>query len=94
MTSSHAGNAEQLSRLRDLKRPIIGYVGGVTRHVDIDLLETMARARPNWSWVYVGPIEIKATRLNRLETSTYSVIAHIGNYRATSRNSTSVRFPI
>ena len=67
MTSSHAGNVEQLSRLRDLKRPIIGYVGGVTRHVDIDLLETMARARPNWSWVYVGPIQIKATRLNRLE---------------------------
>jgi glycosyltransferase involved in cell wall biosynthesis len=67
MTSSDAGNAEQLSLLRDLKRPIIGYVGGVTRHVDIDLLETMARARPNWSWVYVGPIQIKATRLNRLE---------------------------
>src|SRR6266849_533393 len=62
MTSSHAGNLEQLSRLRDLKRPIIGYVGGVTRHVDIDLLETMARARPNWSWVYVGPIQIKGTR--------------------------------
>jgi glycosyltransferase involved in cell wall biosynthesis len=67
MTSSQPDNAEQLSLLRGLKPPIIGYVGGVTRHVDIDLLETMARARPNWSWVYVGPIEIKATRLNRLE---------------------------
>jgi glycosyltransferase involved in cell wall biosynthesis len=67
MTSSDADKVEQFSLLRDLKRPIIGYVGGVTRHVDIDLLETMARARPNWSWVYVGPVQIKVTRLNRLE---------------------------
>jgi len=65
--SSHAGNAQQLSLLLGLRRPIIGYVGGVHRHVDIDLLEAMARARSDWSWVYVGPIQIKATKLNRLE---------------------------
>jgi glycosyltransferase involved in cell wall biosynthesis len=53
--------------LRDLERPIIGYVGGVHRHVDVDLLEAMARARSNWSWVYVGPIQIKATSLNQLK---------------------------
>ncbi len=63
----HDGNVQQLSLLRDLKRPIIGYVGGVHRHVDIDLLEAMARSRSNWSWVYVGPIQTKATKLNRLE---------------------------
>src|SRR6266700_5682963 len=65
--ASHNGNAQQPSLLRDLKRPIIGYVGGVHRHVDIDLLEAMARARSHWSWVYVGPIQIKATKLNQLE---------------------------
>jgi glycosyltransferase involved in cell wall biosynthesis len=61
----HNGNAQQLAFLQDLKRPMIGYVGGVHRHVDIALLEAMARSRSNWSWVYVGPIQIKATELNQ-----------------------------
>lgn len=65
--AAHIGNSKQLSILGDLRRPIIGYVGGVHRHVDIDLLEVMARRRSNWSWVYVGPVQIKATKLNRLE---------------------------
>jgi glycosyltransferase involved in cell wall biosynthesis len=65
--AAHDGNTQQLSFLRDLERPIIGYVGGVHRHVDVDLLEAMARARSNWSWVYVGPIQIKATSLNQLK---------------------------
>lgn len=37
--------------------PIIGYVGGLHRHVDFELLEVMARARPAWTWVYVGTIQ-------------------------------------
>jgi glycosyltransferase involved in cell wall biosynthesis len=41
--------------LRALPRPIIGYVGGLHRHLAMDLLVAMARARPHWSWVYVGP---------------------------------------
>jgi glycosyltransferase involved in cell wall biosynthesis len=65
--AAHDGNTQQLSFLRELERPIIGYVGGVHRHVDIDLLEAMARARTNWSWVYVGPIQIKAPKLNQLK---------------------------
>jgi glycosyltransferase involved in cell wall biosynthesis len=65
--ASHDANTQPLSFLRDLKRPIIGYVGGVHRHVDIDLLEAMARARANWSWVYVGPIQIKTTKLKGLD---------------------------
>lgn len=39
-----------------LPRPIIGYVGGLHRFVDYDLLIEMARARPDWSWVFVGAI--------------------------------------
>jgi glycosyltransferase involved in cell wall biosynthesis len=52
--------------LRDLQRPIVGYVGGLHRHVDIDLLEQMGRLRANWSWVYVGPLETSAAKLTRL----------------------------
>jgi glycosyltransferase involved in cell wall biosynthesis len=37
---------------------IIGYVGGWHRHVNVDMLAVMARARPTWSWVFVGSTEI------------------------------------
>lgn len=49
-------NPEQsnLEKLRELPRPIIGYVGGLHRHVDFELLREMALARPRWSWVCVG----------------------------------------
>ncbi len=63
--ASHDGNGQRLSLLRDLKRPIVGYVGGIHRHVDIDLLEAMARARSNWSWVYVGPLQTETAKLSR-----------------------------
>jgi glycosyltransferase involved in cell wall biosynthesis len=40
-----------------LQRPIIGYVGGLHKFVDYELLTTMARRRPQWSWVFVGAIQ-------------------------------------
>lgn len=43
--------------LHTLSRPIIGYIGGLHRHVDFGLLTAMARARPQWSWVCVGPLQ-------------------------------------
>src|SRR5205085_3179862 len=39
-----------------LRRPVIGYIGGLHRFVDYDLLAQMARARPDWSWIFVGAI--------------------------------------
>lgn len=52
--------------LRDLPRPIIGYVGGLHRHLALDLLAAVARARPQWSWVYVGPQQTDVTALAAL----------------------------
>jgi glycosyltransferase involved in cell wall biosynthesis len=52
--------------LRELPRPIIGYVGGMHRHVDFDLLKRMAAARPSWSWVCVGALQADATGLGAL----------------------------
>jgi glycosyltransferase involved in cell wall biosynthesis len=37
---------------------VIGYVGGLHRHVGVDMLVEMARARPAWSWVFVGSPEV------------------------------------
>ena len=39
------------------RRPIIGYVGGLHRYVDFTLLASMAQARPEWSWVFIGPVQ-------------------------------------
>lgn len=38
-----------------LSRPVVGYVGGLHRFVDVGLLSELARARPEWSWALVGP---------------------------------------
>ena len=47
-------------------RPIIGYVGGLHRFVDFQLLLELARSRPDWSWVFVGPIQTSLGELSRL----------------------------
>ncbi|MGI9065140.1 MAG: glycosyltransferase [Pyrinomonadaceae bacterium] len=49
-----------------LRRPIIGYVGGLHRHVDFGLLVAMARARPEWSWAFAGPIQTEVGDLGEL----------------------------
>lgn len=49
-----------------IARPIIGYVGGMHRYFDADLLAAMARARPDWSWVLVGPMQYPMRELKQL----------------------------
>ena len=46
---------ESVERVRGLSRPRIGYVGAVSNHINDDLVAKMARQRPEWSWVFVGP---------------------------------------
>lgn len=53
-----AGNGHvQSPALANLKGPVIGYVGGMHRHVDFELIGEMARARPGWNWVCVGALQ-------------------------------------
>lgn len=42
--------------LKTLPRPILGFVGLIKNWVDLDLLELLARMRPDWSVVMVGPV--------------------------------------
>ncbi len=37
---------------------VIGYIGGWHRHMSVNMLNAMAKARPTWSWVFVGSAEI------------------------------------
>jgi glycosyltransferase involved in cell wall biosynthesis len=49
-----------------LPRPVIGYVGGIHRFFDVEMLAAMARARPGWSWVLVGPLQTSTRELRRI----------------------------
>lgn len=42
--------------LEGLPRPIVGYVGQVADKIDYELIGRLARARPGWSFVFVGPV--------------------------------------
>jgi glycosyltransferase involved in cell wall biosynthesis len=61
--SKHDSALDQMSTL---PHPIIGYVGGIHRFFDAEMLATMARARPNWSWVLVGPLQTPVRELKRI----------------------------
>jgi glycosyltransferase involved in cell wall biosynthesis len=52
--------------LRDLPRPIIGYVGVIGEWVDVDLLAEAARRRPDASFVVIGPVQTPDRALTRL----------------------------
>ncbi len=64
--------ARDIARPDDIKSipgPILGYVGGVHKHIDFDLLKELADANPEASIVLVGPIQTEEAqvRLKGLE---------------------------
>ena len=52
--------------LRHLRRPLIGYVGGIHQWLDLELLHTIARERTEYSFVMVGPVQTEIGRLKDL----------------------------
>jgi glycosyltransferase involved in cell wall biosynthesis len=58
------GSASEL--MSRLPRPVIGYVGGIHKFFDVEMLAAMARARPGWSWVLVGPLQTSPRDLKRI----------------------------
>jgi glycosyltransferase involved in cell wall biosynthesis len=42
--------------LEDWPRPRIGFLGHLEDRLDLELLERAVRARPDWSWILVGPV--------------------------------------
>ena len=63
-TAGKAGTASAF--MSALPRPVIGYVGGIHRFFDVEMLAAMARARPDWSWVLVGPLQISPRELKQI----------------------------
>ena len=58
--------AEPAADIRDLQRPIVGFVGGLSEWVDVHLIEQLARARPGWSFVLIGPVAVEVSALRGL----------------------------
>ena len=46
-----------LDSLRNLKKPIVGYVGGVHKWIDLKLIKEVSDKCPEYSFVFVGPIQ-------------------------------------
>ncbi len=42
--------------IRQIKKPIAGYIGGISSRVDLELITYCARRLKNWSFVLVGPV--------------------------------------
>jgi uncharacterized SAM-binding protein YcdF (DUF218 family)/glycosyltransferase involved in cell wall biosynthesis/peptidoglycan/xylan/chitin deacetylase (PgdA/CDA1 family) len=57
------GADEIPAELRALPRPVIGYIGGIHRWMDQDLLAAIARAMPHASVVLVGPLQTDVSKL-------------------------------
>ncbi|WP_145036268.1 glycosyltransferase [Paenibacillus sp. Y412MC10] len=45
---------QSLTELKSIKQPIIGYYGAISDWFDIRLIETVARNRPEWTFVLIG----------------------------------------
>ena len=63
--------------LAGVRRPVVGYMGGLHRHVDLELLDALALKRPDWTWAFVGPLQVPVGRLGeRPNVRLLGAVAH------------------
>lgn len=55
------------NELKEIKKPIIGYVGGVHKWIDLPLIKEMVQRFPQYSFVFVGPIQTDISLLTGLK---------------------------
>lgn len=60
--------------LKKIPQPIIGYVGGIHRWIDQKLISRLAKKHPDYSFVFVGPLQTNVSILAR-----YNNIYFLGN---------------
>ena len=54
---------DTVGALQHLQRPLVGYVGGIHRWVDIKLLKALATLMPDATFAMVGPVQADASEL-------------------------------
>lgn len=50
-----------------INRPIIGYIGGIHKWLDLNLIKEMAKKYPQYSFVFVGPIQTDISALTEIK---------------------------
>ncbi len=64
-------NGEERKRIPDdlksIKNPIVGYVGGVHKWIDKGLIKSLAGNHPDYSFVFVGPVQTDVGDLSALK---------------------------
>lgn len=69
---AHADDLPVPATLAELPGPIIGFYGVIDERIDYELLAAVARLRPQWQWVMIGPIlKIQESDLPRLPNLHY-----------------------
>lgn len=53
--------------LAGIRHPMVGYVGGLHRHIDFNLIKAIASAHPEWSIIMVGPIQASISQIKELK---------------------------
>ncbi len=53
--------------IKNLKRPVFGYIGGIHKHMDFSLLRYLAEQNPDSSIVLVGPIQTDILAIRRVK---------------------------
>lgn len=57
---------DDLAAIRGNGRPVIGFYGTLQDWVDLELVEELAKSRPEWSFVLLGQIMVDVEKLRRL----------------------------
>jgi glycosyltransferase involved in cell wall biosynthesis len=53
--------------IRDIPKPVFGYLGLISHYVDLDLIAGAARRKPEWSFVLIGSVRCDTGVLNGLD---------------------------
>jgi len=56
---------EPISSIQKLYRPVIGYFGLFDERPDADLIEYLAVSKPEWSFVFIGPVKVDLETLKK-----------------------------
>lgn len=53
--------------LNGMKKPVVGYIGGVHKWIDLGLIKDIAAGNPDSSFVFIGPLYIDASSLHNIK---------------------------
>jgi len=60
------GKSDPPPDLLGVPKPIVGYIGGIHKWLDQELVRRMATTHPDYSFVFVGPLQTEVQRLKSL----------------------------